>query len=329
VLYPRIHEDRIPHLIYRILGSKILEYDVLILIKDPIIGLINNRYRNLLVWNFWQLINGTLMDSDVDMINVAGTGFRASTSTDLSAGGAYVVFGTGTADPSYGDISLKARSTALEGAGITPAIVEEPDKARLRFGRVSAGTVYEVGLYQPLYSGTTTYLTLLGRSVIPNGIPSGQNVYYDVIVMPPFTRNFVNMLFGILTNTDQSGVNLTGTSYTMRSSGEVNASGCILYIGSRTTSPSLGDYSLLDPIPLTSARNYFVSTRASSILLVSGATRLARDYTIGEIGLVQELFDTGGGRQLTLLARVVPASPISRRAGEVFSAILAIYTSAT
>jgi hypothetical protein len=312
---------------------EIYEKDLVIIVRaDKVIsGLVNNKYRNVLVWNFWQLLNGTLADATASGITTGGAvnpyGNPMITNTDVNSGSAYVTFGTGTTPEAYDQYSLASRSTAIEGAVISPAVIAETDQYRLRFGRISAGTVYEVGLYQTLFFGSNPFDVMLGRVVYSGGIPSGKNVYYDILVKPPFLRNFAYYLFGLLTNTDQRLVDRAGATFTARTSGDKQSGGLYIRVGTGTGAFNFETYELTNPLDCVSATNFYSADRTYSFLQASGAIRFTSAYTVGEVGVYQNIYDTGGAIHPTLLMRFVLPSPVSRNPGDVFSAIVIIYTS--
>jgi hypothetical protein len=308
---------------------EIYEKDLVIIVRaDKVIsGLVNNRYKNILVWNFWELLNGSLADANGNVVSPGGIVSSARLSSDPTSGSAYVTFGSNTAPEAYGQYALGARSTALEGAVISPGIIAETGQYRIRFGRVSAGTVYEVGLYQLIFYTTTNVETMLVREVYSGGIPSGKNVYYDILVKPPFLKNFVYYLFGILTDTNQSLVDRSGATFTARTSGDAQIGGLFMRVGTGTGAFDFGTYELTNPLDCFSATNFYWADRTYSFLQVSGAIRFTSAYTVGEVGVYQNIYDTGGATHPTLLMRFVLPSPVSRNPGDVFSAVVIIYTS--
>jgi hypothetical protein len=290
-------------------------------------GLINNRAKNLLVWNFWALLLGTLGGINPSFQDTAGSTVSSRTSGDVSSGAAYVVFGTSSATESFSQYALGSRNTALEGSSISPTIVEESDKRRLRFGRVSAGVVSEVGIYQPVYSsGGGTYTAMWCRKVY--SVPgSGYNVYYDIIVKPPFLDNLVNILFGIMTNSDRTVTKMDGGTITARSSGDVQGAAAYLLIGSSSDSFGFTQYALANPIFLSSAFSYFESRWTWLMAMLTGATRFTTSYTAAEVGIGQKIYDTAGYLYDVLLARIVLPTAISRSAGDVFTIAVTFYAS--
>jgi hypothetical protein len=326
--------ERIERIIFpRKTLREIYEKDLVIIVRadKTIEGRVNGK-KNILVWNFWQLLNGTLADANVSYAGLTGAinpgGNPLRTSGDVNYGSAYVTFGTNTVPEAYDQYALGSRSTALEGAVISPGVIAESGQYRIRFGRVSAGTVYEVGLYQALRETTgATYDAMLGRVVYSGGIPSGKNVYYDILVKPPFLKNFVYYIFGLLTNTDQRLVDRSGATFTARTSDEKQLGGLYMKVGTGTGAFDFGTYELTSPLDCVSATNIYWGDKTYSFLQASGAIRFTSAYTVAEVGVYQNIYDTGGAIHPTLLMRFVLPSPVSRNPGDVFSAIVIIYTS--
>jgi hypothetical protein len=318
----KIIKPLLPRSLYRELWN----HDLICLIdlKKRIKGLLNNKTENLLVYNFWAELIGELGNLDLIYVTTTGASYTLTSSGDVNYGSAYVVFGSGTKTPSFDQIALEARSIALEGASISPTLISETDKYRLRFGRVSAGSLTEVGLYQELYSGG--YTAMLGRALlsVPN---SGYNVYYDVITKAPFLKNFAYYLFGILTNTNQTLINRAGGSLTARTSGEVNVGPLYALIGTSNAPFVFDTYDLTNAQILTSAFNIFYGVRSYVLGLLSGAIRLTTDTDIGEVGFAQRVYDTGGAVHDVLLGRIPLSTPISKKAGDVFSCLITFYAS--
>jgi hypothetical protein len=313
----------VPRSTYR----RLYGYDAFILVdlRKTLQGLIQNRFRNLLVQNFWQLLIGYLGNAYVDAVNTGAGWYPLRSGDDVGYARAYLAFGTDTTSPAFNQYALGSRNTALEGSAITPTIVSEADKLRLRFGRVTAGSVNEVGLYQVLYdTWGGTQETMHGR-VVTTSIPSGVNVYYDVIVKQPFLMNFARYLFGLLSETNQTVKDRGGASVTARTSGDANYEASRLLIGTSGAAFDFGNYELTNPVELTSAYNIFWVRGSYSMVIISGATRLASAMDIYEVGIAQRIYDTGGGVRDVLLARIVLSSPISRAAGDVFSCAVTLY----
>jgi hypothetical protein len=320
----------LPRGLYRDLWGRDLV--VAVDLRRALYGLVNGRARNMLVWNLWALAFAYLCDTSVDFVTTGGSwnpsGYYLRSYGDVNYSSAFLAFGTSTSPPAFNQYALGSRNTALEGTAITPALVSEADKRRLRFGRVSAGALSEVGLYQNLYdTGGYTRECMLGRVVY--SVPgSGYNVYYDVIVKAPFLDNFAAYLFGLLSETNQALVGRTGASFTARTSGDANYGGLYVIVGTSNAPFDFSQYELASPLVLTSFANFTRSAGSWIMIVLSGAARLPADMSIGEVGFAQRIFDTGGGTNETLLGRIPLSAPISRKAGDVFSCVITFYAGA-
>jgi hypothetical protein len=317
---------RLKQYVSRSLYRNLYDKDVVILIdaKEAIEGIINNRYKNILVYNFWSMLSGLLSDKESPFINIGGALDSIRTYTDFNAGAAFVVFGTGTLAENFTQASLANRVETLEGSTISPSIVTETDRIRVRFGRVTADTVQETGLYQIVYStGGATYGVMYGRKVIPD-TPGGRQVRYDIVLFSPFVTNMANLLLGILADTNRTIKDVSGSNYTARTSLDVNIGGAYLAIGRGTNPFSFNDINLTGRIDLVSSANNIQSPPTRSLLSVSGAVRLTSAMNITEIGLLQPLYDIAGGTRPTLLARIILPTAIPKDAGDVFTAVISI-----
>jgi hypothetical protein len=298
---------------------------ILVDLRETIYGLLNNRKKNLLVYNFWALLLGSLADAPISAVAIDGATYTMRAYNDPNADSAYVTFGVGTDPPDFSQIALSSRRTANEGSVISPATISEPDKRRIRLGRVTLGGVSEVGLYQSLYdTGASARTTMLGRTIL-SAPGSGYNVYYDVILKAPFLDNFLYYLYGILTNSRQNLVDRAGSSFTARTDVDVQASSLYLLIGTSNTPFSFGAYDLTNPVALASVGSLFLSVRSYVMYIASGAVRLPASMGVGEIGFAQNIYDIGGSSRGVLLGRIPLATPISRNAGDIFSTVIVFY----
>jgi hypothetical protein len=289
----------------------------------------------MLVSNFFSLLHGLLSNTDTDYKDLSGTlnpaGFRLRTSGDVSQGVSYVVFGTGTTPPTFGDYALVSRNTALEGSSITPTVVISSSEGRARFGRATNDVVYELGIYDPVYdSGGYSRTAMLARSVVSGGIPAGRTVLYDVVFKPPFVYNVTMMVFGVMINANQGGVqDIYGGTYTLNSAGDVNADAAKrLFVGENTAGLDHTVAVPINPVELE-AGYYFTYTWGTSYrLITTGAKKLDAAKTIAEVVLVQNLLGSGGAATPTVIARWPVSPAVSKSAGEVVCAYAIIYASA-
>jgi hypothetical protein len=303
-------------------------------LKKAVEGRCNGR-RNMLVSNFFSLLFGLLSNNDMDFKTTAGImnpeGYRLRTSGDPSYGVSYVVFGTGTTPPSFTDYALVSRSTALEGSVITPTLVISSSEGRARFGRATSGTVYELGIYDPVYSvGVGTYDMMVARSVVSGGIPAGGAVLYDVVFKPPFVHNITRMVFGVMTNANQDGAqDMSGGTYTLNSAGDVNAAAANrLFVGENTAGLDHTVAVPTNPVELDISYYFSYTWGTSYRLMTVGAKKLDAAKTIAEVVLVQNLYSSGGVAVPTVIARWPVSPPVSKSAGEVVAAYAIIYASA-
>jgi hypothetical protein len=291
--------------------------------------------RNLLVSNFFSLLHGLLTNTNTDYVNVTGTlnagGYQLRTSGEVNYGAAYLAFGTGTGAPSFTDYALASRSTALEGASVAPTVVIGASEGRARLGRATAGTVYEVGIYQDIYdSGGNARTAMWARYAAPGGIPSGKTVLYDVVFKPPFVHNATRLIAGILANANQGGaVDVAGSTFALRTSADVNADAARrMFLGTGTAGLDHTVAVPTNPVELDAAYTFSYSYGSYYRLITTGVKKLDSAMNIGEAFLVQNLIDDGGGTRAAAIARWPISPAVSKDAGEVVSAYAIIYASA-
>jgi len=291
-------------------------------------------YKNLLVSNFFSLLFGTINETDIVFQNIAGlilTGSNAlRTSGDVNSGSAYLAFGTGTGATGFSSYSLANRSTALEGAIASPSIYISNDEGRSRLARVTAGTVYEVGLYQSVYdSGSNLRSVMWARSVPPSPIPSGYTAFYDIIFKPPFTHNMTRIVHSLLTETIVSdGVDITGATFAFRPNDISAGVTRRLFLGTNTEGP---DHTIAVPTNPYEIDNWYTFSYSYGSYynhLVVGVKKLDVDIDIAELFLVGPFYDSTGGVRNCAIVRWPISPAVSKKAGEYVSAYVLLYASA-
>jgi hypothetical protein len=294
-------------------------------LDEAVYGLVGGRARNTLVFNFWSVLFGLLVNGDSGTVDTGGNSRLIRTSADANYSAGCVVFGTGSSMPDFSQYKLDGRNTALEGTTISPTMTVEADKVRVRWGRVSAGALSEVGLYAYLYdTGGTSREIMMGRALL--SVPgSGYNVYYDVIVKAPFVKNLASLILGLVNNSDQNVVNRAGATVAARTSGDVNAAAMYPYVGTSNAPFSPNDYELTNPLTLYSTTYYTYSSLSWAMVIVTGAARLASDMSIGEVGVAQPIYSSAGALMDVLWLRIPLSTPISKGAGDVFSTVITFY----
>jgi len=112
--------------------------------------------------------------------------------------------------------------------------------------------------------------------------------------------NFWNILFGLLGNVNVSNVyDIGGTNYTMRTSGDINGGSAYIVTGTSTDTATLGDYTIKAG-RTTRTTTFYYSELTDHVRITLESTFSA---TIGEFGIEQLLYDSGGTGRTILLSR--------------------------
>jgi len=306
-----IHDIAIPR---RPLDS--YEYDkyihiVDIPLKDTIIGHIDGK-RNILVFNFWALMFGLLMNRSVDgLVDTGGEGYTVRSSGDTQFGSAYLVYGTGTTPEVFTQNALVAYSGSIS---TSRTFGQLSDRNRITLSGVVPADSQEIGVYQPLYDPNSIYhTTMLARKQM--SISANKTVNYYIDFLMPWGYNWALLMYGILSEANVSGaIDVNNASYTLRSSGDVNAGPARIRV-SKTAyswSPSLTNISYdLELSTYWWLANY----RSVVYLFLVGLATPSSDLSVNTIALIQSLFDTAVTAHDTYVLILPLSSPITLYAG--------------
>jgi hypothetical protein len=294
----------------------------------------NGAYKNLLVSNFFSLLFGTI--NKVNMVYMDTYGLIGSdsgtlrTSGDVNYGSAYLAFGTGTGETGFSSYILQNRNTALEGAVASPSLIISQSEGRSRLARATAGTVYEVGIYQGVYrqdGGTRT--AMWGRVVPSSPIPTGYTVLYDIIFKPPFTHNMTRIIHALLTESAvDGGVDIAGATFAFNANTVSGGATRRLFLGTNTSGL---DHTIVVPTNPYEIDNWYAfgySYGSYYNHFVVGAKKLDVDIDIAELFLVGPFQDSAGGVRNCAIVRWPISPPVSKKAGEYVSAYVLLYASA-
>jgi hypothetical protein len=291
-------------------------------------------YKNLLVSNFFSLLFGTINETDVVFQNTSGTIQTGSnalrTSGDVNSGSAYLAFGTGTGDTGFSACSLASRNTAFEGAVASPQLTISSSEGRSRLARATAGTVYEVGIYQTVYrTNAITDSAMWGRVVPPSPIPTGYTAFYDIIFKPPFTHNVTRIVHSLLTETIVSdGVDITGATFAFRPNDISAGVTRRLFLGTNTAGLDHTIAVPTNPYEIDNAYVFSYSYGSYYNHFVVGAKKLDVDIDMAEIFLVGPFYDSASGVRNCAIVRWPISPAVSKKAGEYVSAYVLLYASA-
>lgn len=129
--------------------------------------------------------------------------------------------------------------------------------------------------------------------------------------------NFARYFYGVLVDANMGDVKtIAGTTITLRSAGDVNASAIVIVVGTGTTPVTPGDYVLTNQTELSTM---FIEQEFETYghLIVQGMRTATAAESWSEIGFIQTVFDTAGATYKVLLARDVLPSPITLAAGDL------------
>jgi hypothetical protein len=246
---------------------------------------------DLLVSNFWAMLLGFLRDTyPSDVVDTSGNGFNLRASGDVNAATAYLVYGTSTISPTFTDNVLKSYSGSIS-TSISMSYLS--DRTRVILSGILTGTAYELGIYQLLFdTSSNTRTCLLARMV--GSWSANQVVNYNIDFLSPWVKQVGDLIYGIFRNADVNTQRIDGTTITLRSSGDANASSSYLVLSSGAVSWTPLLYYV--PSAVTPTNYYFdiFSTRSIRMTVFNGLIAPSNDIQINTLGLYQLVYDSGG-----------------------------------
>jgi hypothetical protein len=291
-------------------------------------------YKNLLVSNFFSLLFGTINDANMAFQEIGGAinpgGYPLRSVGDVNYGSAYLAFGTGTGATGFSSYALQSRSTSLEGATASPSIYISSSEGRSRLARATAGTVYEVGIYQGVYDAGGNIRTAMWGRVVPSSpIPTGCIAFYDVIFKPPFTHNMTRIIHALLTESAvDGGVDISNAGFAFRGNDISAGVSRRLFLGTNTAGL---DHTIAVPTNPYEIDNWYTLSYSYGSYynhLVVGAKKLDVDINIAEVFLVGPFYDSTGSIRNCAIVRWPISPAVSKKAGEYVSAYVLLHASA-
>jgi len=276
-------------------------------VKETVIGSILGR-RNILVFNYWALLFGTLDNSDVGgAISAGGISYTLRTSNSVPVGSIYIAIGSGTTPEAFTQYNLVSSIKSLTS---TVTFGQLSDRNRITVTGVTDTAAEEVGLFQQLYdTSSNKHTTMLARKLIH--VDAGKTINYYIDFLNPWTYNFALIMYGIHTYSDVSGVTDTsGAQFKARSSGDVN-SGPVRLRGSSQAyqwTPSLVNIS--SDIEFATYR-YLVNYRFTVFYFIIGIAVPSSSLQLNTLSLIQGIYDTSASSH-DVYQMVLPlSSPIT------------------
>jgi len=277
--------------------------------------------EDLLVSNFWALLLGTLRNVNPgDVVNMGGTAYTLRSQAEVNAGSAYLGFGVGT-DPEYFTqyslVSYRASITA------TISIAYMSDRNRISLSGTLTGDAYELAIFQSLFDASgSSHTTMLGRRT--GTWYRGQAAVWNIDFLQPWVRAVADMLYGILLNANVTMVDVTGASFTARTSGDVNASSVWIVASPNTVTWSPSLTSIPNKVDLSTFYSDYLSSRVARITYLMGTFTPLTDTQYNTIGLYQNIYDSAGATYTCCMMVLPLSSPITFYANRNNLAILRI-----
>jgi len=306
-------------------------------------------FRNKPYANLGRILNVILTYSNGSVVDTGGgtqtlyndMSIQSSSTTYLHYGFAtplIINFGL-QADPH--DITRYELFNRLDGVGASAIpFLELGDtysriKAYTRYSVYTQLSVSEVGLYARFSTGAKGSIqVLLARTIIAPSVERYPGVVYEDGYQIEFpanvTRNFVELLYTILTTPRDSGTSrlgyliraLDGNYYTARAGG-TRADTPNLKIGDNNTPPTPTDYNLKGTVhgSLTNQSSELqIDTAKQEIRIVrTGTFTPSSDVVLGEIGWFLNVYDYTGTKRECLMIRGVYDPPIQLNANTTYT----------
>jgi len=271
--------------------------------------------KNRLLKNHYEIIRGLLNNVNVSILDTAGNSKNARTSGDFAHDIARIYVGEDTVDLDFSDYNLT--NFASDVCSLVE-LLSLTNSNKVRVSGLAAKTGTSVGLALDIFdaSGSSLYVMLSARLL---SVSSGESVLYDLVFNQPWVYNFANWFYGLAKNTDAPNEkDLGGVTYTLRSSADAQAEACRIVTGDGTDEWSPTDYSLSSPVEHETSFHSWVTDYAVEYVWRTWYIPPS-DEQINEIGLVQKLYDSGGGQHDTLLCRIaLGASPLNLTGGNYY-----------
>ena len=283
------------------------EYDKGIYVIDVkgVKGSVNGR-ENILVSNFWALLIGLIRNVNAgDTPSVSGLASDLRTSADVNAGAAYLVYGNGITPEAFTQIALASYVGSISTT-ISKSYLS--DRTRIIFSGTLPADAYELGIYQMfINSAAQNTTTLLARKV--GYWSKGSSINYFIDYSYPWVRQIGDLMYGVFGNADTSVIRVDGSTFTARTSADLNVDTAYIVLSSSpvTWSPSL--YSIPSPIAPTQYAHHKLDTKIIRAVHFNAVYTPTSDTAINSIALYQPIYDTAGGSNTVCLLVIPLSSP--------------------
>jgi hypothetical protein len=277
--------------------------------------------EDLLVSNFWALFLGLLRNVNTgDVVDVTGSSTIFRVVGDVNSGTAYLTYGTGT-DPEF--FTQYALASYKGSIATTISISYISDRNRISLSGTLPDIAYELGIYQSLYNtGGASFTFMLARRT--GTWSKGQAVVWNIDFLQPWVRAVADMLYGIFLNANVTMVDVTGASFTARTSAQTSASSVWLVASPNavTWSPSLT--SIPNKVDLSMFYFDYLGSRWARMTFLMGTFTPLTDTQYNTIGLYQNIYDSAGNAHTCCMMVIPLSAPITFYANRNNLAILRI-----
>jgi len=277
--------------------------------------------KNLLLNNFWAYLLGFLSNTTTTFYDEGGFSRNLCYNTDPTGGVAVVCVGNSSLPETFTQYRLQG-SYSCYSASFTIGYDTVQGNSIITVSASSQISGAETGIRQLIGCGSGYfYNAFLNRKVI--SISAGQIVTHRIIFSMPWVLNTATLFWGLLRDANVSITDITGYSFTARTSGVVNASAQKLVISESpiTFSPTL--ITIPNMISVTTY-NFLLYGYASVSLVVLGVYTPDVSRTIQTIALLQDIYDTTGTARTVLTLTYPLSTAITLSAGKPYMFMIRI-----
>jgi hypothetical protein len=264
--------------------------------------------EDILVSNFWALLLGLLRSyNSSDVVSTTGISYALRISGDVTYGTAYLTYGIGT-DPEY--FTQIALANYKGSISTTISISYMSDRNRISLGGTLPDIAYELGIYQSLYdTSAVARITMLARRT--GSWNKGDAVVWNIDFLQPWVRAVADMLYGIFLNANVTMVDVTGASFTARTSAQISASSVWLVASPNTVTWSPSLTSIPNKVDLSTFYFDYLDSRVARVTFLLGTFTPPTDTQYNTIGLYQNVYDSGGGTHTCCMMVIPLSAPIT------------------
>jgi hypothetical protein len=290
------------------------EYDKGIYVIDvqDIKGYVKGE-EDLLNSNWWAMLLGLLRDSNVgDAVDQSLSAYTLRTQSTPTYGAAYLIYGTGATPETFTDWKL-ANYVGNIATSIT--ISYQTDRTRITLSGTLSATATELGISQILYDASSySHTTLLGRKT--GSWSTNQAVTWNIDFLSPWVRAIGDIMYGNHVRANVTMVEISGSSFTARTSNDPQPGSAYLVASSDVISWSPSLYVMSNAFNLNSYYTDLLFTRYIRGTFIHGMYAPAADTQVNTIGLYSPVFDASGNVHITCVLVQPLSSPITLYGGK-------------